>query len=208
MAHAQVSEIQQTLFDISMKVNQITDEQMLLQVHEQLKMIENMIDGSQLPNPNENAPQLSCKSRDNDNLAPYIFVEKLQNGETQNLNFKFKSKEICESSIAKTRSVAVHGLYCVSRDGDDLNPIHLVLISTNELISSQTLMTNYKFKTFENCFKTLSFAQLNLAKKFNFCVSRDGDDIRPFKIISMNVNGQFFEEADQYSTFEECQASL
>ena len=179
-----------------------------LRVDQQLKMIENLIDGSANPIPSDRAPQLSCKSRDQDHLAPFIFVERMANGQIQNLSYKFKTKENCELSILKTQNLAEHGLFCVSRDGDDINPIHLLLISTKPLQSSQYLMTNYKFKTFENCFKTLVSAQIHSEKSLNFCVSRDGDDHYPYKMIIMNLNGEFYEDSNQYRTFEECQSVL
>lgn len=155
---------------------------------------------------NVNTANLSCVSRDNDGMNPYVIAIRdprdFSVTKVQGLSFK---KEDCERAIRSIRTVRGSSFLCASRDNDGMNPITIYALDSSLRSVAQKIGS---YRGVQECEQALSSALLSRTH-LAVCASRDNDGMNPFIRIVYSLQDRTVnrDAGVTYRSMQECQAA-
>ncbi|HRO68464.1 MAG TPA: hypothetical protein PL182_12915 [Pseudobdellovibrionaceae bacterium] len=146
-------------------------------------------------------PPLSCISRDNDGMNPFVVSlrDPSDFSETK-IPGTVGSKENCERAISQAREVEGVLFICGSRDNDGQNPYGLVMFS----LRTKAAKTFASFRDLNECATMLSQALVSRTH-LSVCASRDNDGLRPYTRLSIEIrSGDLRSSGATYDSLNSC----
>lgn len=147
--------------------------------------------------------QLSCTSRDNDNLRPFVLSYVDTNFTVVKLrDVTFSSMQSCEESLNNRRYMLGATLSCTSRDGDDVPPFAMIKFMNSQV----SKLANQRFSSLSSCFSVLEQSRVLNQDEIAFCIDRDADNVAPFVMKKLNVASGTFSQlnTNSFPNMEEC----
>lgn len=146
-------------------------------------------------------PQLSCISRDNDGMNPFVASLRDPSDFSQTkIPGTVGSKENCERAINQAREGEGVLFICGSRDNDGQNPYSLVMFS----LRTKAAKTFASFRDLNECTTMLSQA-LASRTHLSVCAARDNDGQKPYTRVTIEIrSGDVRSSGAVYDSLNSC----
>ncbi|MBX3039096.1 MAG: hypothetical protein KF789_00140 [Bdellovibrionaceae bacterium] len=145
--------------------------------------------------------QLSCISRDNDGVNPFIasLRDPSDFSETK-IPGTVGNRESCERAINQAREVEGVLFVCGSRDNDGHNPYALVMFS----LRTKAAKTFASFRDLNECTTMLSQALVSRTH-LSVCAAKDNDGMKPYTRLSIEIRtGDVRSSGATYDSLNSC----
>lgn len=153
-------------------------------------------------------PHLTCASRDNDGMRPFIInLERNPANIVRIPTLAFDTESECHDSLSSVRFYQWQNfaLICSSRDNDGRDPWKVSRIDMNA--GTAVALARAVASTKNECFQQLADMR-EYQDGLSMCVSRDGDGRDPWKLVMFYFNGTVSTRPEDFSSYSECRKKL